>query len=196
MSKSDDLIASVPPSPSGSPDAEKIFQDFCRYIFELCGEFAEQCGNSFDLESYSEASLECKALADKGSLKEARRAAAPATDVLASRCYAERRLRDQIFDDPSLFGEPAWDILLDVASAEAKGERLSVSSVCIGSCSPPTTALRWLGILEDRGLLRREYDVLDGRRSFVRLTRSGAVKLWRYFENLARVRSTVPRPAT
>jgi nucleotide-binding universal stress UspA family protein len=100
---------------------------------------------------------------------------------LAAACYAERRRRDRAFEGLQLFGEPAWDILLDVAAAEAKGDRLQVTSVCIGACVPETTALRWIGVLERRGLLRREHDLTDQRRSFVRLTTEGARRLRAYF---------------
>jgi hypothetical protein len=107
-----------------------------------------------------------------------------ALDDWARRTYSERRLRDGIFADPQLFGEPAWDMLLDIALAEAKGERLSVTSVCIGSCVPLTTALRWLSILEDSDLVRRELDSEDGRRFFVRLTPGGIRKFFCYFEGV------------
>lgn len=103
---------------------------------------------------------------------------------MAKEHYTARRIRDQVFADSALFGEPAWDILLDLALAESQGERLSVTSVCLGSCSPETTALRWLGILEKRDLLRRERDISDQRRHFVRLTERGARKMRKYFKEL------------
>lgn len=127
-------------------------------------------------------------LAEVLLLQRGRNTAHPAIDGLPACCYAERRLRDRLFADDELFGEPAWDILLDVASAESKGERLPVTSVCIGACVPGTTALRWIDILERRGLLHREDDRTDARRSFVRLTTEGARKLERYFIGLAELR--------
>lgn len=92
--------------------------------------------------------------------------------------YRERRFRDSVFGDFAIFHDPAWDILLDIAIAEHKGIRLPVSSVCIGACVPATTALRWLSLLEDKGLVYREDDLLDGRRAFVRLT-AVAIQLMR-----------------
>jgi hypothetical protein len=47
------------------------------------------------------------------------------------------------------------------------------TSACIGANVPPTTALRWLRILEARGLVEREDDGRDGRRTFVCLTARG-----------------------
>ena len=108
----------------------------------------------------------------------------PLWGMLASQCYRERRVRDRIFDDATLFGEPAWDILLDLMSAEMTETRLSVSSACIGANVPPTTALRWLAILEERGLVTRENDASDRRRAFVRITPEGVRKMKSYFTEI------------
>jgi hypothetical protein len=113
-----------------------------------------------------------------------------ALDFWTSQSYAERRLRDRVFNDPGIFGEPAWDALLDIARAEAGGERLAVTSACIGSCAPTTTALRHLKILEQRCLIRREGDSSDARRSFLRLTEEGRKRLGVYFLEVRNIRSS------
>lgn len=102
--------------------------------------------------------------------------------------YDNRRLRDSVFNDPGLFADPAWDILLDLTRSESAGRRLSTTSLSIGACVPATTALRWIMVLEERGLVRREDDLLDGRRTFIRLTRQGKDMMQRYFAELARRR--------
>ena len=101
---------------------------------------------------------------------------------LARKTYALRRKRAAIFGKPELFGEPAWDILLDLYIAQAEGKPVSVSSACIGSASPATTGLRWLGILADEGLVVRENDCDDHRRVLVRLTAAGMAAMERFFE--------------
>lgn len=111
-----------------------------------------------------------------------------ALDDWAARAYAERRLRERIFADPQLFGEPAWDMLLDIAIAESKGLRLSVTSACIGACVPATTALRWVSVLEEKQLIWREDDMGDARRAFLRLTPEGLRKVSRYFEAVRELR--------
>jgi len=116
-----------------------------------------------------------------------------ALDFWAGQAYRERRLRDRVFGDPQLFGEPAWDLLLDVALAESKGVRLSVTSACIGACVPSTTALRWLVILEEKNLIRREDDGMDARRTFIRLTTEGLQKIVSYFEGITDLRQTSVR---
>ena len=79
-----------------------------------------------------------------------------------------RDLRKQ-FLDPELFGEPAWDILLDLYSANLAQKRVPVGAVCIASGVPPTTAIRWLRAMETKGLIRRRPDPTHGRRIFVEL---------------------------
>lgn len=103
----------------------------------------------------------------------------------ARQIYAMRRKRAAIFGNPELFGEPAWDILLDLYIAHGDGKEVSVSSACIGSAAPPTTGLRWLGVLAEEGLVVRENDREDHRRVLVRLTRAGITAMERFFDSLA-----------
>jgi hypothetical protein len=102
--------------------------------------------------------------------------------TLARQAYTLRRKRAAIFGNPELFGEPAWDILLDLYIAHGEGKPVSVSSACIGSASPPTTGLRWLGVLAEEGLVLRENDPEDNRRVLVRLTRKGVTAMERFFD--------------
>lgn len=102
----------------------------------------------------------------------------------AQQLYRERRRRIEAFGDDTLFGEPAWDILLDLFVAGERGKRVAVTSACIGSGVPSTTALRWLNVLELRGMVEREDDNHDARRSFVRLTAKARAMMLEYFANL------------
>ncbi len=101
---------------------------------------------------------------------------------MARQAYALRRKRAAIFGNPELFGEPAWDILLDLYIVHADGKPVSVSSACIGSAASPTTGLRWLGVLAEEGLVVRENDSDDHRRVLVRLTRAGITAMERFFD--------------
>ncbi|MBV7267139.1 hypothetical protein [Erythrobacter ani] len=101
---------------------------------------------------------------------------------LARSIYEVRRKRESIFENTDLFGEPAWDILLDLYAAHASGKTVSVSSACIGSAAPPTTGLRWLGILADQNLIIREHDPNDQRRVYVRLSNAALMKMNAYFD--------------
>jgi hypothetical protein len=109
----------------------------------------------------------------------------PGNLAIARQAYALRRRRDDIFGRPGLFGEPAWDILLDLYIAHCEGKPVSVSSACIGSAAPPTTGLRWLGVLAHEGLIVRENDSADNRRVMVRLSDAGIAAM-ENFLNAAR----------
>jgi hypothetical protein len=101
---------------------------------------------------------------------------------LARQAYALRRLRNDLFGRSELFGEPAWDIVLDLYIAHCEGKPVSVSSACIGSAAPPTTGLRWLGVLAEDGLSIRENDAADNRRVMVRLSETGIAAMERFLE--------------
>ncbi len=99
----------------------------------------------------------------------------------ARKVYDKRRRRSALFGNGELFGEPAWDILLDLYIAYAENKPVSVSSACIGSAAPPTTGLRWLGVLAENELILREHDPDDQRRVLVRLTERGIAAMDKYF---------------
>lgn len=103
--------------------------------------------------------------------------------------YKARRLRDRVFNDPTLFGEPAWDILLDALVSEQSDRPISITSACTAASVPPTTALRWISLLQQKELLTRANDAADKRRSFVRLTAHGTRKMHAYFSRLAELRA-------
>lgn len=88
---------------------------------------------------------------------------------LARILVSTRRGRADFFD-ARLFGEAAWDILLDLYIAENSRRRSSIKSALIGAAVPPSTALRWIGVLEHRGLIARSGDPQDKRRCYLRLT--------------------------
>jgi hypothetical protein len=99
---------------------------------------------------------------------------------LVRRIQRQRQLRARFFDG-DLFADPAWDILLDLTAARAEHKRVSVTSLCIASGVPPTTALRWIGQMREAGLLQRNEDDTDRRRAFIVLTDRAADAMARYF---------------
>ncbi|AYJ85790.1 hypothetical protein D3Y57_07125 [Sphingomonas paeninsulae] len=80
-----------------------------------------------------------------------------------------RRLRDR-FLSADLFGEAAWDILLDLMAARIEGTQVAVSSLCIAAAVLPTTALRAIRGMTERGLFLRVSDAHDKRRIFIQLS--------------------------
>ena len=73
-------------------------------------------------------------------------------------------------------------MLLDLTAARAEHRRVSVTSLCIASGVPTTTALRWIKLLEQAGFVERVEDDTDRRRAFVSLTEIGVESVARYFE--------------
>ena len=87
-----------------------------------------------------------------------------------------------------LFAEPAWDILLDLLSAELAQHRVAVSSLCIAAGVPATTGLRWISNMVDQGLLVRRPDAYDGRRVFIELVPEVSAALRQYFADVVEPR--------
>jgi hypothetical protein len=94
-----------------------------------------------------------------------------------------RRTRDRFFR-PDIFGEPAWDMLLDLAASAAEGRAVAVSSLCIAAAVPTTTALRWIKTLCDAGLFERRDDPLDARRAFIDLSAEATRAMARYLAQI------------
>jgi DNA repair protein RadC len=101
--------------------------------------------------------------------------------INARKTFRRRLLRRQLVGADELFGEPAWDILIDLFIHEGEERPVSTSSACIASGLPTSTALRLLQRLCDAGLLAREADRDDGRRTHIRLTPDLAHRLTAYF---------------
>lgn len=104
---------------------------------------------------------------------------------LVRRVIRQRQMRARFFDG-DLFADPAWDMLLDLTAARAEHARVSVTSLCIASGVPPTTALRWIGQMIDTGLFCRVEDETDRRRAFITLTDKAADAMACYFAELGR----------
>ncbi|PKB14406.1 winged helix DNA-binding protein [Novosphingobium kunmingense] len=102
---------------------------------------------------------------------------------LVRRIIRQRQMRARFFDG-DLFGDPAWDMLLDLTAARVEHTRVSVTSLCIASGVPPTTALRWIGQMTEAGLFQRNEDDSDRRRAFITLTDKAADAMARYFADL------------
>ena len=106
----------------------------------------------------------------------------PVTEETVRKIIRMRRRRNQFFEE-ALFADPAWDILLELYLAELSQQRVSITSLCAAAAVPPTTALRWIGILEKKGLINRRGDPFDGRRVFMALTPDGLGRMEDYFRS-------------
>lgn len=108
--------------------------------------------------------------------------------------YAEavRRLRRQNPELSSL-DEASWAILLEAYRAEITGRRLSISKLCATDEASQTTAWRRIRGMESDGLLVRDADPTDARRSYVALS---AAALRAVVEFMAQADGLLIQPGT
>lgn len=92
-----------------------------------------------------------------------------------------RILRKQLLGNADLFGEPAWDMLIDLFIHQSRGQPLSMSALCITAAIPTSSAMKLIQRLCDAGIVDRSPDAFDGRRSLVSLTPDVAHRLRAYF---------------
>ncbi len=85
--------------------------------------------------------------------------------------------------------ECGWAVMLDLYKNHGR-RNISVTSACIASMHPSTTALRWITQLVEKGLIERLNDENDARRVFVQLSPEGLVMV----ENWIRLMNDMPRP--
>lgn len=95
---------------------------------------------------------------------------------LAKRIKAIRDSRIALLD-PSLFGEPAWNILLALYVAAGEGYALPISALCAESGVPATTATRAINRMLELDMVRRVANPSDNRSTYIELMPETAAKL-------------------
>lgn len=109
------------------------------------------------------------------------------SDLLASLALSEhrsRRLRET-YIGCHLFGEPSWDLLLDLFAHTIKGKQVPTSSAYIAAHCPSTTALRYIKALENEGLVEGHANEGDARYRMLELTDDAIVSVGSYLMILA-----------
>lgn len=97
----------------------------------------------------------------------------------------DARARRSDFLSSALFGEPGWDMLLELFAAAIEQKRVTIGELCIASNVPQTTALRWIDVLMKEGLATRRPDPLDGRRIHMEITPFAYRAMEAYAEQLS-----------
>ncbi|TCM00511.1 winged helix DNA-binding protein [Sphingomonas sp. PP-CC-3G-468] len=77
--------------------------------------------------------------------------------------------------DSSDFVDPATNLMLFIYAGATDGQAgtLSAGACCEAAGVPRTTGLRWIGILEQKGLVKSTTDPKDKRRTTVQITQEG-----------------------
>lgn len=101
----------------------------------------------------------------------------------AQRIAAASRARNEHLD-PAIFGQPAWDMLLDLYIRETSGASSTIVQLLLSAQEYPTsTASRWLKCLEEHGVIRLVNHAEVGT-ELVELTVRGRTSVDRYLDAL------------
>lgn len=99
-------------------------------------------------------------------------------DLARSIAAARRRLGGHL--DGALFANPGLDILMFLFAEGVNGATVTTNACCAAAGVPRTTALRWVKLMQDRGLIDGSDDVSDRRVTMLALTDKARdiVRLW------------------
>ncbi|USU03958.1 hypothetical protein NF699_12890 [Sphingomonadaceae bacterium OTU29LAMAA1] len=106
----------------------------------------------------------------------------PGDDALATLACsitgARRKLADHL--EASLFANPGLDIMLFLFAEGLNGATVTTNACCAAAGVPRTTALRWIKLLQDRGLVLGSDDVSDRRVTMLALSQTGrsTIRAW------------------
>lgn len=92
---------------------------------------------------------------------------------------------EEAFSDMALFINPAWNIMLDLFVAFHNNTQVCITSACIASGGPQTTAIRYITALIDAGFITRTPNTDDRRKSFIRLTARGCDRVAKAIDKAA-----------
>jgi len=110
--------------------------------------------------------------------------------ALAPREYFEallrqRRARDRYFGS-TLFGEPAWDIMLELMIARIDGREMKISELGAASIAPGIAARQYVEALADAKLVERYEDADDEGDCYLALSSEAARRMAELYRARAR----------
>ncbi len=95
-----------------------------------------------------------------------------------------------------IFCEPGWEMLLDLVVHSHRDVKVSVSSLCQATDAPGTTALRYISLLEELGLIIRLPSEKDRRVTYIELTSKGRNQVRSFLLEVSHLEMIEPRGAT
>ncbi|AMN46947.1 hypothetical protein ACG33_07520 [Steroidobacter denitrificans] len=104
---------------------------------------------------------------------------------------ALQEARSSIFGE-ALLPDAAWEMLVELMLAKLTGQRIAVTSLCLASKVPVTTALRRIDDLLAAGLVERFPDLSDRRRSYIALSDTGQQKMRDFLARVAARMDLIP----
>jgi DNA-binding MarR family transcriptional regulator len=101
-----------------------------------------------------------------------------------ARAILEDRKRRAQFFNPGMFGEPGWDLLLNLYVFDRDGRCLTIGKLTKLAGVSQSTSLRWLEYLTDQKLIIREQHPTDARTAYVVLTDKAREALGSYLSQM------------
>lgn len=95
--------------------------------------------------------------------------------------------------DGSLFANPGLDILLFLFAEGVNGATVTTNACCAAAGVPRTTALRWVKLLQDRGLIDGSDDITDRRVTMLALTDRARDILRHWLTEVTAMQKALPR---
>jgi DNA-binding MarR family transcriptional regulator len=93
--------------------------------------------------------------------------------AVMARSIADARRKLGAYLEAALFANPGMDIMLFLFAEGLHGATVTTNACCAAAGVPRTTALRWIKLLQDRGLVLGSDDVSDRRVTMLALSASG-----------------------
>lgn len=87
-----------------------------------------------------------------------------------ARAFTASRRRLTTHLDASLFANPGLDIMLFLFAEGQGGRAVTTNACCAAAGVPSTTALRWVKLLQERGLIDGSDDITDRRVTMLALS--------------------------
>ena len=109
----------------------------------------------------------------------------PGSLAAYARSIVRKRARVERYMNPGLFGDPAFDILLDLYASEVEGNVVYVTSSADVTRLPLSTVMRYIVLLEREGLIDRTTDVADKRLVVVAFTNKGRAAMTNCLADIA-----------
>ena len=92
---------------------------------------------------------------------------------IAKKLSGARETRQLELTVANIFNDPFWDILVDLYIGKNEAREMSFKNYPISSSSRPSTAARYLKILESEGLINQHRDETDSGKTYIDLTNKG-----------------------
>lgn len=102
--------------------------------------------------------------------------------AIARREAQARRRRNRLIRY-DFFAEPAWEMLLDLYIHRHGGRSVDARTLCAATIASPATALRWLRLLIDQGLIAWSPPGLGDSDVQITLSERGAEEIDRYLRD-------------